>query len=186
MFAVEPWEAPYLICNGLSTIVKLAIYCLEMVIAAGHPRSTLQPQLTLINQPIPKTTIGKIKAELCKPQKPLFLLSTKPMVTTSRVRDWSRISTRKGWVFSKLILVLTSLCDEPEYVAKEDGTATKRAERNSSWNDNTSNYLSGFVIFMFCATCNFVHNHQIFFVGLFDEAEHSGIMFFTWHLACDL
>lgn len=96
VFAAEPQKPCYLIRNGLSTIIKLAIYCLEMVITAGHPCSTLQPQLTLINRPIPKTTKGEIKAALCKPQKPLFLLSTKPMASASRVRDCSRISSRKG------------------------------------------------------------------------------------------
>lgn len=137
VFATEPWKTCYLICNGLSTTIKLAIYCLEMVITAGHPCSTLHPQLTLINQPIPKTTIGEIKAVLCKPQKPLFLLSTKPMATASRVRDCSRISSRKGRVFSKLTLVLWFWWDEPDHVAKEHhGTVMKRPEMNSSWKDN--------------------------------------------------
>lgn len=117
VFATEPRKTFYLISNGLSTAIKLAIYCLKMVITAGHPCSTLQPQLTPVKQPIPKTTIGEIKAALCKPQKPLFLLSTKPMATASRARDCSRISSRKGWVFSKLILVLWSWWDEHDYVA---------------------------------------------------------------------
>lgn len=85
----------YLLCKGLSTIIKLAICCLEMVINARHPCSTLQPQLTLINHPTPKTTIGEIKTVQCKPQQLLFLLSTKPMATASRVRDCSRLLSRK-------------------------------------------------------------------------------------------
>lgn len=114
LFAAEPQKTRYLIVSSVKASVPSSHvqYCLEMVITTGHPCSQLQTQLTIINQPIPRTTIGEIKTMLYKLQQLVFLLSTKPVTTASWVRDCSRISSRKGWVFSWLILVLWEKLDE--------------------------------------------------------------------------
>lgn len=175
LLAAQPWKARYLICNGLSAVIKLAIYCLEMVICAGHPRSTLQPQLALINQPIPKTTMGEIKAELCKPQKPLFLLSTTP----SPVSDCSGLPSRKWWVFfrlnpcSDILAEWALICGKVG--AKE--TAAKMSETSGRSCDDNCSAVLDFVIFDFV--------RQRWTVLWLERVDCSRRMFFAWRSAWD-
>lgn len=91
-FLIQDTECScYLISNGLGTIIKFAIDCLEMLITTGCPLLTLRPRSRHDYIPSLKTTAERMKAELGKPTEASLPLEHNPPSHASRLSDCSRI-----------------------------------------------------------------------------------------------